>query len=92
MSDKKSAHPIPPGYLAEADAAEFLAESHELRRKNRYKDKQRLARGEPIEGPPWVEDGGRIKYRMSDLDRYVDARGNVLTAASTECAQARARR
>ncbi len=68
-----------PALLGEAAAAQYLSESPELRRKRRYRDAERLARGEQIQGPPWIVDGGRVKYRAADLDGYVARLGDVLT-------------
>jgi hypothetical protein len=64
---------IAPLLLNEAVAATILDESEQTRRIRRYEDQKRLIRGEPIQGPAWIRDGKkRIKYRMSDLQAYVD--------------------
>jgi hypothetical protein len=63
---------IAPLMLNESDSAAVLNESEQTRRIRRYEDQKRLNRGDPIEGPKWIRDGKRIKYRISDLQTYVD--------------------
>ena len=62
-----------PLLLSEREAAALLDESPETRRVKRYEDKRRLLSGQPISGPAWIQDGKRIKYRLADLQNYVDS-------------------
>ena len=61
---------IEPIFVDEKIAAKMLDESYELRRRRRYEDEARLARYEPMEGPPWLKDGARIKYSIASLREY----------------------
>ncbi len=61
---------IAPLFVNEKTAAKMLDESYELRRRRRYEDEARLASGEPMQGPPWLRDGARIKYSIASLREY----------------------
>lgn len=76
--DQSEVRRIEPLMVAEPVAADMLDESYETRRRRRYDDQKRLERGEPIEGPPWIQDGGRIKYRVRDIEDYVNRRVTCL--------------
>ena len=62
---------LEPELVCEKDAARVISESWELRRRRRYADEARIARGEEPKGPVWIKDGTRVKYRVSDLRNYV---------------------
>ncbi len=61
---------IEPELVNEKAAARLIDESWELRRRRRYEDEARIARGDKPKGPVWIKDGTRVKYRVSDLRTY----------------------
>ena len=62
---------LEPEMVSEKVAAKIIDESWESRRRRRYEDEARIARGEEPIGPIWVKDGTRVKYRVRDLRSYV---------------------
>ena len=68
---------IEPIFVDEKMAAKMLDESHELRRRRRYEDEARLTSGEPMQGPAWLRDGARVKYRVSALREYALRRPDI---------------
>jgi hypothetical protein len=62
---------LAPAVLTVAAAAAFLGCSASLLNTARSADARRLERGEPIEGPQWVRLSYGIRYKVSDLEAYL---------------------
>lgn len=65
---------VQPRALREKEAATYLGLSSFHLRNTRVVDARRKARGEPIEGPAWINIGRAVRYLREDLDAWLDAR------------------
>ena len=63
---------IPPALLPTKSAAIFCACSPSLLDHLRVSDAKRLRRGAEIEGPAWVRVSFGIRYRVADLEAWLD--------------------
>ncbi len=64
---------ITPRALREQDAAAYCAMSSSYLRNTRVADMRRLSKGEPIEGPRWINVGTAVRYLRDDLDDWLNA-------------------
>lgn len=63
---------ITPRALREQDAAAYCAMSSSYLRNTRLADMRRLAKGQTISGPRWVNIGAAVRYLREDLDAWID--------------------
>ncbi|MBL8329337.1 MAG: hypothetical protein JNJ71_10830 [Rubrivivax sp.] len=64
---------ITPRALREHDAAAYLGFSSSYLRNQRVADMRKMAKGEEIDGPRWVNIGTAVRYLREDLDAWIDS-------------------
>ena len=64
---------VTPRAMREQDAASYVAMSSSYLRNTRLADMRRLAKGQAISGPRWVNIGAAVRYLREDLDAWIDS-------------------
>ena len=63
---------INPALLDERQTAAYIRLATSTLRNMRCADTKRLAAKQPLKGPRWIRIGRSVRYRISDLDKWIE--------------------